>query len=257
MVNGTFQPVLLIVRPSLGVKTVDEFVAYAKKNPGKLSFGVQGIGGEMHLSLEHFKKNRRHGNHPSAVQCRGSRRSSTCSPIGSTPCSWSCRRSKLSIEAGKLLALATLNAKRIAALPNVPTMAELGRPEMTSAIWRLATWRSAKTPGPLIAKLVAAFKLLQSDAALAERVEQTGAVLDIAGPAEFSKIITEDRARYGKIVAEGNSRQAELKTFFGLEIGAKSGHIPAAAIVGPRVPVQSIISIKNLSKTYAVRIPGA
>ena len=36
------QPVLLIVRPNLGVKTVDEFVAYAKKNPGKLSFGVQG-----------------------------------------------------------------------------------------------------------------------------------------------------------------------------------------------------------------------
>src|SRR6185503_16503107 len=53
---GMFQPVLLIVRPSLGVKSVDEFVAYAKKNPGKLTFGVQGIGGEMHLSLEHFKK---------------------------------------------------------------------------------------------------------------------------------------------------------------------------------------------------------
>ena len=49
---GLFQPVLLIVRPGLGIKTVDEFVAFARKNPGKISFGIQGLGGEMRLSLE-------------------------------------------------------------------------------------------------------------------------------------------------------------------------------------------------------------
>src|SRR3954467_6290805 len=56
LVIGMLQPVLLIVRPNLGVKTVDEFVALAKQNPGKLTFGVQGLFGEMRMTLEHFKK---------------------------------------------------------------------------------------------------------------------------------------------------------------------------------------------------------
>lgn len=202
VVNGMFQPVLLVVRPTLGVKTVDEFVAYAKKNPGKLSFGVQGIGGEMHLSLEHFKKTA--GMDITAVPYNAGAQAIidlladrldamflVVPPI------------KGHLATGKLLALATLNAKRISALPDVPTMAELGRPEMTSAIW-FGYLAPGKTPKPVIDKLVAAFKPLQSDAALAKRVEDTGAILDIAGPAEFGKIITSDRARYGKIVAEGN-----------------------------------------------------
>ena len=53
---GVYQPVLFIVRPSLGVKSIAEFVAYAKSNPGKISFGIQGLGGEMHLMVEVFKK---------------------------------------------------------------------------------------------------------------------------------------------------------------------------------------------------------
>ncbi len=57
---AVYQPVMLIVRPALGVKSVAEFVAYAKSNPGKISFGVQGLGGEMHLLLELLKKQRRH-----------------------------------------------------------------------------------------------------------------------------------------------------------------------------------------------------
>ena len=52
---GVYQPVLFIVRPGLGVKTIPEFIAYAKANPGKVSFGIQGLGGEMHLTLERFK----------------------------------------------------------------------------------------------------------------------------------------------------------------------------------------------------------
>jgi tripartite-type tricarboxylate transporter receptor subunit TctC len=97
-----YQPVMLIVRPSLGVKTVAEFIAYAKANPGKISFGVQGLGGEMHLSLEHFKKLAGVSITPVPYNA-ANRRSSTCSATGSTPCSWSFRRSRATSRAASCL----------------------------------------------------------------------------------------------------------------------------------------------------------
>jgi len=200
VVIGMFQPVLLIVRPGLGVKSVDEFVAYAKKNPGKVSFGVQGIGGEMHLTLEHFKKTAgmdiTHVPYNSGAQAiidlladRLDAMFLVIPPI------------KQHVESGKLLALATLNAKRVKVLPNVPTMAELGRPEMTNAIW-FGYLAPAKTPDAVIAKLVEAFQKPRSDPALSARVTDMGAELSLVGPAEFGKVIDEDRRRYGQIVAE-------------------------------------------------------
>jgi tripartite-type tricarboxylate transporter receptor subunit TctC len=199
---GLFQPVLLIVRPGLGVKTVDEFVAYAKANPGKISFGVQGLGGEMHLSLELFKKTAGIGvtlvPYNAAAQAivdlladRLDAMFLVIPPI------------KQHIEAGKLLALAALSAKRIEAMPNIPTMTELGRPEMTNAIW-FGYLAPSKTPDAIVNKLARAFAQLQSDAALTKRITEMGAELNIVGPAEFGKIIERDRRGYGKIVAEGN-----------------------------------------------------
>ncbi len=199
---GVFQPVLLIVRPSLGVKTVDEFVAYARNNPGKISFGVQGLGGELHLLLELFKKTAGMNITPvpynaaaqAIVDLLADRLDAMFLVIPPI---------KQHVEAGKLLALATLNAKRVEVLPNVPTMAEVGRPEMTSAVW-FGYLAPAKTPDAVIGKLAQAFQKLQSDQALNKRVSDMGAELNIVGPAEFGKIIERDRARYGKIVAEGN-----------------------------------------------------
>jgi tripartite-type tricarboxylate transporter receptor subunit TctC len=197
-----FQPPLLIVRPSLGVKTVDEFVAYAKANPGKLTFGVQGIGGEMHLTLELFKKTAgmeiTHVPYNSGAQAivdlladRLDAMFLVVPPI------------KQHVEAGKLIALAALNAERIEALPNVPTMAELGRPEMTTSIW-FGYLAPAKTPDAVIGKLLGAFAPLRTDTALRARIADMGSELSLAGPTEFTRIIEQDRRRYGRIVAEGN-----------------------------------------------------
>jgi tripartite-type tricarboxylate transporter receptor subunit TctC len=202
LVIGMFQPVLLIVRPSLGVKSVEEFVSYARKNPGKVSFGVQGIGGEMHLMLEHFKKTSgmdiTHVPYNSGAQAiidlladRLDAMFLVIPPI------------KQHIESGKLRALATLNAKRVQALADIPTMAELGRPEMTTAIW-FGFLAPAKTPDAIVETLVRAFQKPRADQALSARVADMGAELSLAGPAEFGKVIDDDRRRYGKIVAESN-----------------------------------------------------
>jgi len=199
---GVFQPVLLIARPGLGVKTVDEFIAYARNNPGKISFGVQGLGGELHLLLELFKKSASMNITPvpynaaaqAIVDLLAERLDAmflVVPPI------------KQHVESGKLLALATLATKRVEVLPNIPTMAEVGHPEMTSAIW-FGYLAPAKTPDAVIGKLAHAFQKLQSDGVLIKRVSEMGAELNVVGPAEFGKIIEKDRARYGKIVAEGN-----------------------------------------------------
>ncbi len=199
---GLFQPVLLIVRPGLGIKTVDEFVAFARNNPGKISFGIQGLGGEMHLSLEVFKKTA--GMNVTAVPYNAAAQAIVdlladrldamflvIPPI------------KQHVEAGKLLALATLAAKRVEAMQSVPTMKELGRPEMTNAIW-FGYLAPSKTPDAIVEKLARAFGHLQSDAALTKRVTEMGAELNVVGPAEFGRIIEKNRREYGKIVAEGN-----------------------------------------------------
>lgn len=199
---GVFQPVLLIVRPTLGVRTVDELVAHAKAHPGKVSFGVQGLGGEMHLSVELFKKSAGialtlvpyNAAAQAIVDLLADRLDAMFLVIPPI---------KGHIEAGKLLPLATLNANRVAVLPHVPTMAELGRPEMTNAIW-FGYVAPAKTPDAAIDKLAAAFQRLQSDEALKKRLAELGAELNIVGPARFGEIIAADRRRNARIVAEGN-----------------------------------------------------
>ena len=197
---AVYQQVMLIVRPGLGANTVAEFVAHAKSNPGKVSFGVQGLGGEMHLLLELMKKqadiNVNVIPYNAAAQAivdlladRLDAMFLVIPPI------------KGHVEAGRLLALATLNAKRVATFPNVPTMAEAGLPAVTAAIW-FGYLAPAQTPKPVIDKLAAAFAKLQSDAALDKRLAQQGAELTIVGPEEFGRIIAHDRSRYGKIFAD-------------------------------------------------------
>ena len=199
---AVYQPVLFIVRPSLGVKSVDELVAYAKKHPSKVSFGIQGLGGEMHLMVEVFKKTAGinvtlvpyNAAAQAIVDLLGDRLDAMLLVIPPI---------KSHVDSGRLLALATLNEKRVASFPDLPTMNELGRPEMTAAIW-FGYLAPSKTPQPVIDKLARAFEQLQSDAGLGKRIAEMGAELKIVGPAEFGKIIERDRARYGKIVTDGN-----------------------------------------------------
>lgn len=199
---GVLQPAVLVVRPNLGVKSVDEFVAHAKNNPGKVSFGIQGLGGEMHLSLELFKKTAGftvntvpyNAGAQAIIDLLADRLDAmflVVPPI------------KGHLDGGRLLALATLNGKRIGALPQLPTMAELGRPEMTGTIW-FGYLAPSKVPKPIIDRLAGAFGQIQSDPALIKRVSDMGAELAPIGPAEFARLIESDRARNGKIVAEGN-----------------------------------------------------
>lgn len=201
---AVYQPVLFIVRPSLGVNTVDQFIAHAKSNPGKVSFGIQGLGGEMHLMVELFKKTAGidltlvpyNAAAQAIVDLLADRLDAMLLVVPPI---------KGHIETGRLLPLATLDAARMPQLPTLPTMSELGRPEMTNAVW-FGYLAPAKTPQTVIDRLSGAFAKLQSDTQLAKRVGEMGAQLNIIGPTDFGKIIAADRQRYGRIVAEANLR---------------------------------------------------
>jgi len=196
------QPGLLITRPSLPAKTLVEFIALAKDNPGKLTFGIQGLGSEFHVAMEILNRAADielraipyQGGSPAIVDLLADR----LDAMFLVPAAI---REHLANR--RLNALATLNARRLVDFPDVPAMAEIGLAEVTSSSW-FGYMAPSGTPPVFVEKFVEALRRLPSDAALAKRITDIGGELDVAGPAEFAAIIEAERRQYGKIVVESN-----------------------------------------------------
>ena len=207
---GLFQPVLLIVRPGLGIKTVDEFVAFARNNPGKISFGFQGLGGEMHLSLELFKKTAGINVTPvpynaaaqAIVDLLADRLDAMFLVIPPI---------KQHVEAGKLLALATLAAKRVEAMQSVPTMTELGRPEMTNAIW-FGYLAPSKTPDAIVEQARPRLRPPAVRRGLDEAGHRDGRGAECRWSRRIRQDHREEPARIRQDRRRGQSRNTELKS---------------------------------------------
>jgi tripartite-type tricarboxylate transporter receptor subunit TctC len=194
-------PALLIVRASFPAKTVQEFITYAKENPGKVTFGIQGIGAEFHVSLELLRQSTGaklvavpyRGGAPAIVDLLAGRLDAMILvPAAITE----------HLAAGKLRALATLEPERVPEYPNIPTVAELGLPELTGSPW-FGFVAPAATPPAIIAKLAGVFSRLESNATLNQRLNELGYKLRVAGPAESKALIERERAAFGKVAAGG------------------------------------------------------
>ncbi|MGY2906031.1 Bug family tripartite tricarboxylate transporter substrate binding protein [Bradyrhizobium sp. URHC0002] len=124
-------PVVMEVHPSVPAKTVAEFVAYAKQNPGKLNFGSAGTGGTIHLAGEMFKQMA--GVDMVHVAYKGAGPALTDLISGNIQLMFDTLGTALPpVKGGLLRPLAVSSAQRIPDLPDVPTMAESGYPEMAS-----------------------------------------------------------------------------------------------------------------------------
>jgi tripartite-type tricarboxylate transporter receptor subunit TctC len=197
----TWAPGFLIVRSSFPARSVQEFVAYARQNPGKVTFGIQGIGAEFHVSLELLRQRAGislvavpyAGGAPAIVDLLAGRLDAMILVPAAT---------KEHIAAGRLVPLATLEAERVADFPDVPTVAEAGLPELTGSPW-FGFVAPAATPRAIIDKLAGVFSRLQSDAALIKRLGDVGYRLKVAGPDESAAIIDRERREFGKIAAGG------------------------------------------------------
>src|SRR5712671_205307 len=148
-------PNVLVVRPDFPAKTVQELVAYAKANPGKLNYASQGIGTASHLTGELFMSLT--GTKLIHVPYKGNTSGVLTDVIaGHVDLSFIQFSAVHELaQSGKVQVLAVATDKRIEALPDVPTMAEAGYPDIVSETWN-AISAPPRTPGPIVGKLNAA-----------------------------------------------------------------------------------------------------
>ena len=127
-------PGVLVVNPSLPVHSLEEFIAYAKANPGKLTFGSPGNGTQGHLLAEHLKQLT--GITIAHVPYKGASLAVADLIAGHIPVtSTTLSTAAGQIHAGKARALAVSSANRVPDFPDLPTFKELGYPQLTAAIW--------------------------------------------------------------------------------------------------------------------------
>jgi tripartite-type tricarboxylate transporter receptor subunit TctC len=178
---------ILCANPEMPFKTVKEFVAYAKANPNKLSFGSAGVGAMNHVGTEWFKMMA--GIDIVHVPYRGD--APVAADVASGTLGVSFVSSNLAvplIKAGKLRALAVPSRKRLAALPDVPTMAEAGYPDFDLQPWT-GLFGPAGLDKDIEAKLSAATKEILSEREVAERLAGLSMTPGYMTPAEFAAMI--------------------------------------------------------------------
>ena len=191
---------VLVVQPSLPIKTLKDYVEYAKKNPGKVTYASSGIGGAGHLAGELLRKMAQidivhvpyKGGGPAMQGFLGKQVDS----FFATPVS-----SIKQIEAGKARAIATTGTKRAALLPKVPTVAESGYPGYEALNW-YAYYGPANLPKDIVARLNQSLvKALHSKEAVA-LLDKQGVEPQPGTPEELAKYSQREYDTWGKIVKE-------------------------------------------------------
>jgi tripartite-type tricarboxylate transporter receptor subunit TctC len=189
---------ILVVHPSVPARSVQELVAYAKANPGKVNFSSGGIGVLPHLLGEWFKSAA--GIDIVHVPYRGGGPSINDLVAGQVQMTFEGVSVLLPlIESGRLRPLATTSARRLPQLPDLPTMVESGFPGFVSTSWT-GLLAPAHTPGPMIARLNAqineAVKSAEFTAALAKLSNEP-----LGGtPQDFREVMARDIAKWAPIV---------------------------------------------------------
>lgn len=208
-VDKSFAPVsivgavpLVVVNPAVNVHTLGELIALAKANPGTISIASAGNGSPQHLAAELFQ--RLAGVKMLHVPYKGSGPAMTDLVGGQVQSSIETSPSCLPfIKAGKLRALATTTRERVETLPDVPTAAQAGLGGFeVSSIFGVVT--PAGTPAPVIARLSSALKGVMADAEVKERLLAQGAIATYTTPAETSRVIRAEVAKWAKVVKDGN-----------------------------------------------------
>jgi tripartite-type tricarboxylate transporter receptor subunit TctC len=189
---------ILVVNPSVPANTVQELVAYAKANPGKVNFSSGGIGVLPHLIGEMFKA--RAGIDIVHVPYKGGGPSISDVVAGNVQMTFEGTSVLLPlIKAGRLRALAVTTPKRIPQLPDVPTMVESGFPNFVSTSWT-GLLAPAHTPEPVIAKLNAAINEGLKTPELKTALERLSNAPLGGTPADFTAVIKADLDKWSPIV---------------------------------------------------------
>ena len=190
------------VKPSFPAKTVPEFIAYARANPGKVTMATAGIGTMPHIWGEMFKMMAgvdlvtvpyRGGSGPALTDLMGGQVDVTFDPVLS---------SMEFVRSAQLHALAVTTAQRSPQLPEVPTLSEFV-PGYEAEAW-LGLGAPRGTPQDVIDKLNKEIATALADVQLKARLTELGAAALVTSPAEFGQLIARDVEKWGKVVRAAN-----------------------------------------------------
>jgi tripartite-type tricarboxylate transporter receptor subunit TctC len=191
-------PSILVVHPSLPVKNLQELLAYARANPGKLSFASSGAGGSPHLAGEMLKL--RAGIDMVHVPYKGAGPALQDTLAGNVQVAFKTSLSAVPhIQSGKLRGIAVAANKRVAQLPDVPTMAEAGMPDFEVSSWN-GLLAPAGTPKEIVDRLYAETAKALRSPDLIERFAAQGAEPVGSSPEEFRAYIRAEVEKWGKVI---------------------------------------------------------
>lgn len=194
-------PNVLVVNPSMPAKSLREFIAYAKANPGKLSYGSNGVGGSPHLSMELLKSLTGidivhipyKGGSSALNDLIGGQIPAAAVTLAGAPAT--------AIEAGKVRALGVTSAKRNKHAASIPTFAESGVAGYDVSSWH-GICAPAGVPKLIIAKLNAGLVKVLSSPQLIQRLEDQGFEVTPGTPEQFAAHIQSETIKWQKVIRE-------------------------------------------------------
>ena len=195
---------VLVVHPSMPVKSMMELIALAKQRPGQLSFASSGIGNATHLTGELFKSMA--GVDVVHVPYKGGGAAVADLIGGHVGFSFASMPSALPhVRGGKLRALAVAPAQRVPSAPELPTVAESGLPGFSSEDWQ-GVLAPAKTPQDIVMRLNGEIHKVLGTAEVREKLDAQGFQVRLSTPQQFAELIRSESTKWAKIVKEANIR---------------------------------------------------
>jgi tripartite-type tricarboxylate transporter receptor subunit TctC len=198
-------PNVLVVHPSMPVRSVKEFIAYAKANPGKLSYGTSAAGSSQLLTMELFKLTAKID--VVFIPYKGAPQSLTDTIGGQIPVTVQSAPGVLAaIESGRVRALAVTGLKRIPQLPAVPTVHETVLPGFEVNSW-YGLCAPAGTPAPILDKVHADLTAVLRTPEIQQRFKDL--VIEVAptSPQEFAQFMRAETARWARVIKAANIQQ--------------------------------------------------
>ena len=193
-----YSPHLLVVHPSVPVNNLKELIAYAKANPGKVTYASAGNGTSIHLAGALFEQMAQvdmvhvpyKGSAPAVTDLLGNQIAIMFDNMPSViP----------HVRSGKLRAIAITTAKRSPELPDVPTIAEAGVPGYEAMSW-FGLLAPAATPAPVLAKLSGALAKVLANPEVKKKIVDQGGEPVNETPAQFAAFIQSESVKWGKVV---------------------------------------------------------
>ncbi|MDG9967119.1 tripartite tricarboxylate transporter substrate binding protein [Achromobacter mucicolens] len=200
--NVLSAPQVVVVRPDLPIKSLKELVAYAKANPGKLNYASSGNGSLQQVATELL--NQMAGTQITHIPYKGTGPALNDLLGGAVDMTITTPPPLLGqIAAGKLRALAVTGNARLPSLPDVPTAAEAGYPDLIVSSW-FAMYAPKDTPAPVVDKIAGEIQKIMKTDEFRKKAAEQGAEATFMGPKELGTYTQTELDRWGKVVKAAN-----------------------------------------------------